>query len=594
MPTTSTSSSTFSSSSSSSSSSSTTTSKNGISCLHTAFLLQESISEQLETNRKVFITYLDVSKAFDGVWIDGLFFCLRDLGIFGKTWRLLYKSYVDFRCRVRVSDQCSEWYPMSCGIHQGGYLSLLKYVAFINSLLVSLSNSGICCTVQGFKVSPLGYADDIASSSTSKQRVDRTLEMVLAHSKLWRYKFNADKSAVLVFGESTAEAKRNSKYREYRLGKERVKEKTSYDHLGLKSITTVNQSDRILEKVKKGRKVFNSASGLGLKPGGLTIRTCSLLFWSLIIPIVTYAAEMWLLGDNDVAILDAFQRYVGRRVQRFPPKSPNETSFSGLGWIRIELYVYIKKLLFVRTVAMLDDESIYKKIFIARSLQFDNNRDIGFENPNNSPCFDILKVAYLFQMYDDVMRMITGVVQYSKQMWRNLIWSRAWALENRDWAFRSEIFRASLTVKNLDNNVHYLIWWQLSDDNPAIIALCETMAKLVCKTSLLKADDYWLKNEVPSVRRCSECDMYRLEDARHIILECPAFQDIRTEMFHHISEIENRHGVRITNREDILYYLLGKQCQDLTPEANLDFNLCCARYINKIYRTVLNRRTGIG
>ena len=100
--------------------------KNGISCLHTAFLLQESISEQLETNRKVFITYLDVSKAFDGVWIDGLFFCLRDLGIFGKTWRLLYKSYVDFRCRVRVSDQCSEWYPMSCGIHRGGIFIIIE------------------------------------------------------------------------------------------------------------------------------------------------------------------------------------------------------------------------------------------------------------------------------------------------------------------------------------------------------------------------------------------------------------------------------------------------------------------------------------
>ena len=164
-------------------------------------------------------------------------------------------------------------------------------------------------------------------------------------------------------------------------GRSRVKEKTSYDHLGLKSIITADQSERTLEKVNKGRKVFNSASGLGLKPGGLTIRTCSLLFWSLIIPIVTYASEMWVPGDNDIAVLDAFQRYVGRRVQRFPSKSPNETSFTGLGWIRIELFVYIKKLLFVRTIAMLDDESIYKKIFLARAVQFNNN-DLGFENPN--------------------------------------------------------------------------------------------------------------------------------------------------------------------------------------------------------------------
>ena len=84
--------------------------------------------------------------------------------------------------------------PMSCGIHTGIYLSLLKYVAFINSLLVHLYESGICCAVQGFKVSPLGHADDIASASTSKHNVDRTLDTVLRHSKRWRYKFNASYS----------------------------------------------------------------------------------------------------------------------------------------------------------------------------------------------------------------------------------------------------------------------------------------------------------------------------------------------------------------------------------------------------------------
>ena len=115
------------------------------------------------------------------------------------------------------------------------------------------------------------------------------------------------------------------------------------------------------------------------------------------------------MKDNDIAILDAFQSYVGRWVQRFPPKSPNETSFMGLGWIRIKLFVCVKKLLFVRTIAKLDEESIYKKIFLARAIQFNNDKDLGFENSNSSPCFDILKVSYLFEISNEVIRMITGV-----------------------------------------------------------------------------------------------------------------------------------------------------------------------------------------
>ena len=81
------------------------------------------------------MAYYDVSKAFDSVWIDGLFCQLYDLGITGSLWRILYQMYVNFACCVRIGDMTSNWYKMECGIHQGGYLSLVKYVAFINSLI---------------------------------------------------------------------------------------------------------------------------------------------------------------------------------------------------------------------------------------------------------------------------------------------------------------------------------------------------------------------------------------------------------------------------------------------------------------------------
>ena len=93
--------------------------RKGVSCVHSAYILQETIATLLRANQKVFVTYLDVSKAFDGVWVWGLFFRLRELGVRGKTWRILYKTYVDFKCRVRIQNQMSDWYPINCGIHQG-------------------------------------------------------------------------------------------------------------------------------------------------------------------------------------------------------------------------------------------------------------------------------------------------------------------------------------------------------------------------------------------------------------------------------------------------------------------------------------------
>ena len=57
--------------------------KKGLSSLHTALLLQETIATNLETNKKVFVLYLDVSKAFDSVWVNGLFYQLYLLGLKG-------------------------------------------------------------------------------------------------------------------------------------------------------------------------------------------------------------------------------------------------------------------------------------------------------------------------------------------------------------------------------------------------------------------------------------------------------------------------------------------------------------------------------
>ena len=74
--------------------------RKGQSCVHTSLLLQETVSSALENHRKVFVSYFDVSKAFDMVWINGLFSKLHDMGIRGKLWQLMYRTYTDFSCRV--------------------------------------------------------------------------------------------------------------------------------------------------------------------------------------------------------------------------------------------------------------------------------------------------------------------------------------------------------------------------------------------------------------------------------------------------------------------------------------------------------------
>ena len=274
---------------------------------------------------------------------DGLFFQLHKIGITGSLWRLLYKGYINFECCVRIGSRVSDNYNMDCGIHQGGYLSLVKYTAYIDSLIAELEASNLCSEIFRIKTSPVGYADDLAASTTSKQRMGRVMNMVHQHGCDWRYNFNASKSAVLIFGESERERKIGLENRRFSLGSQKVKERLYYDHVGVKTCVKGDTHVRTEEKVKKARKVLNMSTNMGVKRGGLNLNTCNLIYWTIVMPTLLFGCEVWVIKQRDCDMLEAFQRYAARRLQRFHMSSYNVTSFFCMGWMSIVQYMHVKQ-----------------------------------------------------------------------------------------------------------------------------------------------------------------------------------------------------------------------------------------------------------
>ena len=405
--------------------------RKGSSCIHTALTLQETIAEQCEGGKKVFVAYFDVSKAFASVWIDGLFFQLYELGIRGSLWRLLYKTYKGFNCRVRIGDRMSEEYPMLCGIHQGGFLSLIKYISFINSLLIQLKQSGLCCTVMRIQTTPLGYADDLATCTLSGNRMKQVVGIVEKHGQTWRYSFNAGKSAIMVYGESKRETAIGSEHRMFSLGEKRVKETGYYDHVGIKACLKGDTHIRTEEKVKKARKVLNMATCMGIKRGGLNMATCCLIYWTVVIPTLCFGCEIWILKQRDIAMLVGFQKYAAKRIQRFHPRSYNATSTVCLGWLHIVRFINVKKILFIRTIFAMDDRIPIKQVFkqkVERHLE----GELPIANPYDSPINDLINVCHRYGMMGHMTDFINGRM-ISKSKWRELAWRAAWVEELDEW-----------------------------------------------------------------------------------------------------------------------------------------------------------------
>ena len=210
----------------------------------------------------------------------------------------------------------------------------------------------------------------------------------------------------------------------------------------------------------------------------------------MVVPIVTFASELWVLKDDDIKQLESFQRYSGRRIQRFHMRSPNETSYASLGWLPLEIFIYLKKVLFIRNIAVINEYSIYKQVFRQRLIQYNENLPESNLNKCDSPVYDIINAAILFGLYDDAVGIILGTKVFSKQQWKVKVWSNAWEIEKQDSNIRTELFNVISILKNVLSPGRTLVWWQMAYIRPEMVRQFETMTKLVCKASELKSDNY--------------------------------------------------------------------------------------------------------
>ena len=249
----------------------------------------------------------------------------------------------------------------------------------------------------------MGYADDVTTACISKLKTDKTLQIVHKFGLKWRFKFNAKKSAILVYGETKNEQEKGSKFRTFRLGKEKVEEKFEYDHVGIKACTLKDNNQRIDEKLSKGGRTLNAASGLGIRKNGLTLKTCNLIFLTIVILTITFGSEIWYVSDSDMEKLQSFQRYAGRRVQRFPKHSPNCSSYYRLDWIRIETFIQVKKLLFLHTYLNMNEDNRQKQVFMSRDRDYVIGRNVLNGNPHCSPILEMLDTSARFDLLDSIL-----------------------------------------------------------------------------------------------------------------------------------------------------------------------------------------------
>ena len=116
--------------------------------------------------------YLDISKAFDRVWHDGLVYKLKRCSVSGRLLSLVQSFLKDRKQRTVLNGQCSTWGDISAGVPQGSILGPLFFLVYINDLTRDLK-----CSVKLF-------ADDtslftvVEDPNTAANDMNHDLELI--------------------------------------------------------------------------------------------------------------------------------------------------------------------------------------------------------------------------------------------------------------------------------------------------------------------------------------------------------------------------------------------------------------------------------
>ena len=132
--------------------------------------------------------FLDISKAFDKVWHEGLIFKLKSMGIL-DTLLELFKSFFTNRFhRVVLNGQTSEWLPVKSGVPQESISGPLFFLIYINNLSVDITSS-----VKLFADNTSIFSN-VHNLNTSANALNKDLQKISEWAYQWKMSFKPDQN----------------------------------------------------------------------------------------------------------------------------------------------------------------------------------------------------------------------------------------------------------------------------------------------------------------------------------------------------------------------------------------------------------------
>ena len=162
--------------------------KPGDSCFNQLLSITHEIYSSFEDGFKVRSVFLDISKAFDKIWHEGIIFKLKQNAISDDLLNILSDFLRNRKQRVTLNGHSSSWTNVNAGVPQ---LRSITFLIYINDLPDGLlSNAKLFAD----DTSLISVVHDINTSTISTIELNSDLKKISDLVFQWKMTFNPDRS----------------------------------------------------------------------------------------------------------------------------------------------------------------------------------------------------------------------------------------------------------------------------------------------------------------------------------------------------------------------------------------------------------------
>ena len=155
------------------------------------FVVRQLQEKYLAVNKRLYMAFVDLEKAFDRVPRKVIWWALRKLGVEELIVRLVQGMYANARSWVRVGEGFSKEFEVKGGVHQGSVLSPLLFIIVLEALSCEFRASVLWEDL---------YADDLVIIADSLEECVRRLLIWKEAMEKKGLRVNAGKTKVMICG----------------------------------------------------------------------------------------------------------------------------------------------------------------------------------------------------------------------------------------------------------------------------------------------------------------------------------------------------------------------------------------------------------